>query len=123
MPTLRLLFFALTVPVLAAAAEAPPVPTGYQLSLLQPGEFQVYVGGIYEGQMLMARMAGISPLVCVDPMLTRADVALRVLRALPGLPHEVMALPASEVVLTVLMWQHGCQAEQQRVAPRMRQGE
>lgn len=51
-------------------------------------------------------------------MLTRANVTLRVLRALPELPHEVMALPASDGVLIVLKRQHGCSAAQQQVAPR-----
>ena len=120
---IRVLCLALIAPALAAVAEAPPVPTGYQLFLLQPGEFQAYVGGIYEGQLLRAKMAGISPVVCVDPMLTRADVTLRALEALPDLPHEVMALPASNVVLTVLMRQHGCSAGKRQVAPRSRQRE
>lgn len=123
MQTLRFLFLALIAPTLAVAAEPPPVPTGYQLSLLRPSELQAYVGGIYEGQLLMAEMAGVSPVVCADPMLTRAEVALRVLQALPELPHKVMALPARVVVLTVLMRQHDCPAGQQRVAPRSRRGE
>ena len=109
--------------MLAAAAEELPAPTGYHLSLLRPNEFQVYVSGVYEGQMLMAKMAGIRPAVCVDPMLTRAGVAMRVLQALPELSREVMALEASVVVMTVLMRQHGCPAGQQQFAPKPRQVE
>ena len=123
MATLRHLLLALMAPMLTAAAEARPVPTGYQLSLLRPGEFQIYVSGIYEGQVLMAKMAGITPAVCVDPTLTRADVAMGVLQALPELSHEAMTLEASVVVLTVLMRQHGCPAGQQQIAARSPQVE
>ena len=92
-------------------------------SRLRPDEFQTYGGGIYEGQVLTAKMAGTSPPVCPDPMLTRVDMALRVPRAPPELPREVMALSARVVVLTLLMRQHGCPARQQQVAPRSHRGE
>ena len=42
------------LPSLVLAAEAPPVPTGYDLFALPVGEFQAYVSGIVEGQRLLA---------------------------------------------------------------------
>ena len=37
------------LPSLVLAAEAPPVPTGYDLFKLPVGEFRAYVAGIVEG--------------------------------------------------------------------------
>ena len=86
----------------------PPVPTGYDLLVLTHAQFELYVSGIYEGQVLMASLGQAEPVVCVDPMMTRADVAAMCLAALPVIPDRMMTLPAAEVVMTILMKQHPC---------------
>ena len=92
----------------------PPIPTGYNLLMLTHAQFQLYVSGIYEGQVLMATLAEAEPVVCVDPMLTRTDVATLCLAALPVIPDRMMALPAAEVVMTILMKQHPCETAETR---------
>ena len=67
----------------------PPVPTGYDLLVLTHAQFELYVSGIYEGQVLMASLVQAAPVVCVDPMMTRTDVAAICLEALPVIPGRV----------------------------------
>ena len=88
---------------------APPVPTGYDLLVLTHAQFELYVSGIYEGQVLMASLVQAEPVVCVDPMMTRTDVAAMCLAALPVIPDRMMTLPAAELVMTILMKQHPCE--------------
>ena len=92
----------------------PPVPTGFDLLMLTHAQFQLYVSGIYEGQVLMASIAKAEPVVCVDPMLTRTDVAAMCLAALPVIPDRMLTLPAAEVVMTILMKQHPCETAETR---------
>ena len=88
----------------------PPIPTGYDLLVLTHAQFQLYVSGIYEGHSLMASMVQEKPVVCIDPMLTRTEVAAMCLAALPVIPDRMMTLPAAEVVISILMKQHPCEA-------------
>ena len=101
---------AVLLPWLAAADSELPVATGYDLLGLTYEQFEVYVAGIYEGQLLMAGMAKAEPVVCAGPEVTRTDLAALCLAALPVLPGRMMTLPAAEVVLLVLMRQHPCGA-------------
>ena len=88
----------------------PAVPTGYDLLVLTHGQFQLYVAGIYEWQELMANMVQAEAVVCIDPLLTRTDVAALCLAALPVIPDRMMTLLAAEVVMSILMKQHPCEA-------------
>ena len=103
---------------LPAASEAqdtgPPVPTGHDLLMLTHAQFQLYVSGIYEGHVLMASMVQAEPVACIDPMLTRTDVAALCRAALPVIPDRTMTLPAAEVVMTILMKQHPCETAETR---------
>ena len=92
----------------------PRVPTGFDLLMLTHAQFKLYVSGIYEGHVLMANMAQAEPVVCVDPMLTRTDVATLCLAALPVIPDRMLTLPAAEVVMTILMKQHPCETAETR---------
>ena len=92
----------------------PPIPTGRDLLVLTRGQFQLYVSGIYEGHTLMASMVREKPVVCIDPMLTRTQVAAMCLAALPVIPDRMMTLPAAEVVMSILMKQHPCEAAETR---------
>ena len=67
----------------------PPVPTGYNLLVLTHAQFELYVSGIYEGQVLMASLVQAARVVCVDPMMTRTDLAATCLAALPVIPDRV----------------------------------
>ena len=67
----------------------PPVPAGYDLLVLTHAQFELHVSGIYEGQVLMASLVQAAPVVCVDPMMTRTDVAATCLAALPVIPDHV----------------------------------
>ena len=105
------MLLSLPLPVAADTQDTgPAVPTGYDLLVLTRGQFQLYVAGIYEGQVLMASMVQAEPIVCIDPMLTRTDVAALCLAALPAIPDRMMTLPAAEVVMSILMKQHPCEA-------------
>jgi len=108
----------LLLPPLPAASEAqdtgPPVPTGHDLLMLTHAQFQLYVSGIYEGHVLMASVVQAEPVVCIDPMLTRTDVAALCLAALPVIPDRMLTLPAAEVVMTILMKQHPCETAETR---------
>ena len=55
-------------PSLVLAAEAPRVPTGYDLFALPVGEVQAYVAGIVEGQRLPAEGLNVPQAACVDPI-------------------------------------------------------
>ena len=92
----------------------PPVPTGYDLLVLTHAQFELYVSGIYEGQVLMASLVQAEPVVCIDPMMTRTDVAAMCLAAPPVIPDRMMTLPAAEVVMTILMKQHPCETAETR---------
>ena len=92
----------------------PPVPTGFDLLMLTRAQFQRCVSGNYEGQVLMASMAQAARVVCVDPMLTRTDVAAMCLAALPVIPDLMLTLPAAEVVMTILTKQHPCEIAETR---------
>ena len=50
----RTLFVLLLCPLLAAADDGPPVPTGHDLLRLPAEEVRGYVTGLYEGQLVMA---------------------------------------------------------------------
>lgn len=92
----------LLLPVLAAA-EIPSTPTGFHLFRLPLGEFQSYVSGIYEGQLMMAEAAGVPPVMCVDDRTTRAELAGIVLNALSYLSEDELLLPARTVVFRILI--------------------
>lgn len=98
---MRLLLL-LLLPALGAAAEIPSTPTGFHLFRLPLGEFQSYVSGIYEGQLLMAEEAGVPPVLCVDDRTTRADLAGIVMNALSYLSEDELLLPARTVVFRIL---------------------
>ena len=101
---------ALAVPLAALGARhpAPPVPTGHDLYRLPVAEFQAYVSGVYDGQAALANALGMRPIICLDPRMTRSDLARLVLSALPKLPAKVMDLPANDVVLRVLVENARC---------------
>ena len=61
------------------------------------------MGGIQDGQAVLAEALGIQPVICLDVHMTRNDLASLVLYALPKLPSEVMNLPAANVVFRVLI--------------------
>ena len=77
------------LPSLALAAEAPPVPTGHDLFALPAGEFRACVAGIVESQRLPAEGLGVPQAVCVDPMMTRMELASLALTAISRLPRGV----------------------------------
>ena len=104
----------LFLPTLVAAADTPPLPTGFHLFRLPLGEFQSYVSGIYEGQLILAESAGIPQALCVDDGMTRAELARTVLNALSYLSEEELLLPARTVVFRVLMEKVPCPGSERR---------
>ena len=98
----------LLFPALAAAADIPPAPTGFHLFRLPLGEFQSYVSGIYEGQLMMSEAAGVPQALCVDDRTTRAELAGIVLNALSHLAEEELLLPARTVVFRILIEKVPC---------------
>ena len=104
------LLLALIAPLAALADQhpVPPVPTGHDLYRLSLVAFRAYVGGIQDGQDVLANALGIQPIICLDVHMTRSDLASLVLYALPKLPREVMDLPASDVVFRVLIENPRC---------------
>ena len=96
------------LPSLVLAAEAPPVPTGYDLFKLPVGEFRAYVAGIVEGQMLLGEALNVPQAVCVDPMVTRIELAGMVLHTLSRLPRDFLNRPARVVVFRVLVENTPC---------------
>ena len=106
----------LLLPALAAAAEIPSTPTGFHLFRLPLGEFQSYVSGIYEGQLLMAEAAGVPPVLCVDDRTTRAELAGIVMNALSYLSEDELLLPARTVVFRILIENVPCPGFQRKPA-------
>ena len=53
---LRYVLLIVLFPALVLAQESPPVPNGVDLLRLPLGEFQAYVSGIYEGQVLLSEV-------------------------------------------------------------------
>lgn len=96
------------LPSLVLAAEAPPVPAGYDLFTLPVGEFRAYVAGIVEGQRLLADGLGVPHAVCVDPMMTRIELASMVLFAISRLPRDFLKQPARVVVFRALVENTPC---------------
>ena len=96
------------LPSLVLAAEAPPVPAGYDLFALPVGEFRAYVAGIVEGQRLLADGLGVPHAVCVDPMMTRIELASMVLYAISRLPRDFLKQPARVVVFRALVENTPC---------------
>ena len=96
------------LPCLVLAAEAPPVPTGYDLFALPVGEFRAYVAGIVEGQRLLAEALNVPQAICVDPMVTRIELASLVLYTLSRLPRNFLNRPARVVVFRVLVENTPC---------------
>ena len=92
----------------ALAQEPPPVPSGRALLDLPPGEFQSYVSGIVAGQMLLANALKVPQVICIDPILTRADVAKLVALGLAELPEAFLALPARVVIFRILLEKTPC---------------
>ena len=84
------------------------MPTGLELFNLSPGELQSYVSGIIEGQMLLADAFKLPQAICIDPILTRADVAKLVVLGLTELPEVFLALPARVVVFRILLEKTPC---------------
>ena len=95
----------LLVPTVALTDQRPlpPAPTGHDLYRLPLVAFRAYVGGIQDGQSVLAEALGIQQIICLDAGMTRNDLASLVLYALPKLPKGVMDLPANEVVFRVLV--------------------
>ena len=89
-------------------AQTPPLPNGRALLELQLGEFQSYVSGIIEGQMLLADALWVSQAICIDPILTRADVAKLVALGLAELPEVFLALPARVIIFRILLEKTPC---------------
>ena len=98
----------LSLPAGVLAQGPPPVPSGRALGDLPPGEFQSYVSGIYEGHMLFARALKIQPIICIDPMVTRADLARLVLDGISRLTDADLQREASVVVFRVLFEKFPC---------------
>ena len=96
------------LPCVVVVAEVPPVPTGYDLFALPVGEFRAYVAGIVEGQRLLADGLGVPQAVCVDPMMTRMELASLVLYAISRLPKAFLRQPARVVVFRVLVENMPC---------------
>ena len=71
---MRYLLFML-LPALALAQEAPPMGSGHALLALPLSQLQTYVSGIYEEQGLLATALGAPPVICVDPMTNRRELA------------------------------------------------
>ena len=114
------LAFAVFLPWLVAADSELPFPTGCDLLGMTYDQFQMYVAGIYEGQLMMASIAKAEPVVCAGPEVTRTDLAALCHAALPVIPDRMMTLPAVQVVLSILMRQHPCEAattEPRKVSP------
>ena len=86
----------------------PSTPTGYDLFKLSPRELQAYISGIHEGQLLMAELSKIPPLICVDDMLTGDNFTYRFLNNLRIQTDMIMRLPARIVVMAILIMQHPC---------------
>ena len=108
MHAMRCVLLAVILPVLALAQEAPPAPNGRALLDLPLGEFQSYVSGIVEGQMVLANALKVPQAICIDPMLTRADVARLTALGLTELPETFLALPARIVVFRILLEKTPC---------------
>ena len=104
----RYALFVVLLPALVMAQEAPPVPNGHALFQLSPNEFQMYVSGIYEGHLVLALALKVPQIICVDPMLTRMDLARIVLDRISGLSDKMMRLPARSVVFRVLIEKLPC---------------
>ena len=98
----------LFLPALVATAEIPRSQTGFDLFRLPLGEFQSYVSGIYEGQLILAEAAGAPRASCVDDRMTRAELARIVLNALSHLPEKQLLLPARLVVFRILIEEVPC---------------
>ena len=96
------------LPSLVLAAEAPPGLTGHDLFALPVGEFRAYVAGIVEGQRLLAEGLNVPQAVCVDPMLTRVELASLVLYAISRLPKAFLDQPARVVVFRALVENSPC---------------
>ena len=110
--TICLLLVALMLPPLGMGATRrlpPPLLSGSELLHLRPGELENYVSGIYEGHLMMAEIVKADPVICIDSMLRRGDVAMRFLEALRNQPNEVLSLPARVVAMAILMTQHPCE--------------
>ena len=105
---LRCILLTLILPALVLAAESPPVPNGVDLLKLPYGEFQSYVSGIYEGQVLLSEAMGAPQVSCVDASMTRTDLANIVLYGLSRLSKIDLTRPGGEVVFRVLIEQLPC---------------
>ena len=105
---LRHVLLIVLLPVLALSQGSPPVPNGRALLALPPGEFQSYVSGIIEGQMVLAAALRMPQAICIDPILTRADMAKLVALGLTELPKVFLALPARVVVFRILLEKTPC---------------
>ena len=98
----------LLLPAIVLAQEPPPVPSGADLQLLTPGQFQTYVSGIYEGQALLAAALKVPQLICVDPMMNRIELARMVRAGISRLPAQALSRPARVVVFRVLLERLPC---------------
>ena len=76
-----------------ADEDGSQLPNGHDLLRMSPGAFQSYVSGIIEGQMLLAKALRMPQAICIDPILTRTDVAELVALGLTELPEVFLALP------------------------------
>ena len=92
---------------------------GHAHLLLTPGEFQSFVSGIVEGQALLAGALGGPQAICVDPMMTRVDVANLVA---PGLPGNIQSYAAPRATFLLVQRQdedHQHLAERQLVPAKV----
>ena len=91
-----------------ADEDVSQLPNGHDLLLLSPAAFQSYVSGIIAGQMLLAEAMRVPQAICIDPILTRTDVAELVALGLAEVPEIFLALPARVVVFRVLLEKTPC---------------
>ena len=91
-----------------ADEDGSQLPNGHDLLRMSPGAFQSYVSGIIEGQMLLAKALRMPQAICIDPILTRTDVAELVALGLTELPEVFLALPARVVIFRILLEKTPC---------------